>query len=154
VVSASSLFGPNASGPNTRTEIYGVDLYSKWRPLSAQGGFPFVSFQSEWMWRRYEAPAEILRDSGFYAQGLWGFFYRWVAAARVEYANGNGDSSADALRDRRWRVSPNLTFYPSEFSKWRLQYNADFAQHLDDKVLHGVFLQFEFLIGAHGAHAF
>ncbi|MBI3995691.1 MAG: hypothetical protein HY349_06935 [Nitrospirae bacterium] len=70
----------------------------------------------------------------------------------MEYADG-GDE-ADPLRDRRYRISPNLTFYPSEFSKWRLQYNYDLAEHLDDKPLHAVFLQFEFLIGSHGAHQF
>lgn len=162
VIGGSGLFGPNASGLDSRTQIYGVDLYTKWRPLNARGGFPFAAFQAEGMWRLYEAgditgaglPDETLKDGGFYAQGLWGFAYRWVAGARVEYANGNGDSTADPLRDRRWRLSPNLTFYPSEFSKWRLQYNIDYAEHLDDKALHAVFLQFEFLIGTHGTHLF
>ncbi len=162
VIGGSGLFGPNASGLDSRTEIYGVDLYTKWRPLNAQGGFPFVAFQAEGMWRHYEAdditgiglPNETLKDSGFYAQGLWGFAYRWVAGTRVEYTDGNGDNAADPLRDRRLRLSPNLTFYPSEFSKWRLQYNIDYAEHLNDKALHAVFLQFEFLIGTHGAHVF
>jgi hypothetical protein len=31
---------------------------------------------------------------------------------------------------------------------------VDFAEHLDDKALHAVFLQFEFMIGTHGAHTF
>ena len=162
LMGASGLFGPNASGLDTHTEIFGVDFYGKWRPLNAQGGFPFVALQAEGMWRRYEAGeatvdstvllAEILRDRGFYAQGLWGFTRRWVAGTRVEYADG-GDPQ-DPLRDRRWRLSPNLTFYPSVFSKWRLQYNVDFAEHIDDQALHAVILQFEFLIGKHGAHLF
>jgi hypothetical protein len=162
VMGGSGLLGPNSSGLDSRTEIYGVDLYAKWRPLNAQGGFPFVTLQAEGMWRHYEAgditgaglPEETLKDSGLYAQGLWGFAYRWVAGARVEYVDGNGTNAADPLRDRRLRLSPNLTFYPSEFSKWRLQYNIDYAEHLDDKAVHAVFLQFEFLIGTHGAHTF
>lgn len=152
VQGVSGLYGPNASGPDTRTEIVGVDLYAKWRPLSAQAGFPFIAFQAEGMWRSYEILLDTLGDRGFYAQGLWGFTRRWVTGARVDYASG-GDP-VDPLRDRRWRLSPNLTFYPSEFSKWRLQYNVDFAKRLDDKALHAVFLQFEFLIGTHGAHVF
>lgn len=162
VIGGSGLFGPNSSGFDSHTEIYGVDLYAKWRPLNAQRGFPFVALQSEGMLRRYEAgditgaglPDETLRDGGFYAQGLVGFAHRWVAGARVEYADGNGDNATDPLRDRRLRLSPDLTFYPSEFSKWRLQYNLDYAEHLDDKALHAVFFQFEFLIGTHGAHVF
>jgi hypothetical protein len=111
-----------------------------------------VALQAEGIWRGYETPSDTLRDSGFYAQGLWGFTRRWVVGGRVDYANG--DETTDPLRDRRWRLSPNLTFYPSEFSKWRLQYNYDRAQHLGNKPIHAVFLQFEFLIGTHGAHTF
>jgi hypothetical protein len=47
---------------------------------------------------------------------------------------------------------PNLTWYPSEFSKIRLQYNYD-DRH-DIGVDHSVWLQFEFLLGAHAAHKF
>jgi hypothetical protein len=156
----SGLFGPNATGLDTQTEIYGIDLYTKWRPLNAERGFPFVALQAEGMWRSYEAAedltiplfAETLRDSGFYVQGVWGFITRWVAGFRVDYADGNRPT--DPLGDQRWRLSPNLTFYPSEFSKLRLQYNIDYAEHLNDKPLHAVFFQFEFLIGTHGAHTF
>ena len=155
VQGVSGLLGPNAGGEDTYTKIFGFDFYGKWRPLNAVGGFPFAAVQTEVMWRRYEIsenPNDNLLDRGVYLQGLWGFTRRWVAGARVDYANGSDD--ADPLRDRRWRLSPNLTFYPSEFSKWRLQYNVDRAEHLDDKPLHAVFLQFEFLIGSHGAHQF
>ena len=155
VQGVSGLFGPNAGGEDTYTKVFGFDFYGKWRPLNAVGGFPFAAVQTEVMWRRYETsedPNDNLLDRGVYLQGLWGFTRRWVAGARVDYVNGGDD--ADPLRDRRWRLSPNLTFYPSEFSKWRLQYNVDRAEHLDDKPLHAVFLQFEFLIGSHGAHQF
>jgi hypothetical protein len=155
VQGVSGLFGPNAAGEDTYTKIFGLDVYGKWRPLTATAGFPFVALQVEAMWRRYETSedrSDNLHDRGFYVQGLWGFTRRWVAGTRVEYADGN--DATDPLRDRRVRVSPNLTFYPSEFSKWRLQYNFDRAEHLDDEPLHAVFLQFEFLIGSHGAHLF
>jgi hypothetical protein len=152
VLGGSTLFGPNASDTDTSTTIHGVDLYAKWRPLNAERGFPFVALQVEGMWRHYQTPGNPLHDRGLYAQLLWGFIPRWVAGARVDYADG-GDGT-DPLRDRRLRLSPNVTFYPSEFSKWRLQYNADLAQHLGGQTLHAVFLQVEFLIGSHGAHTF
>jgi len=50
------------------------------------------------------------------------------------------------------RISTMLTFTPTEFSKIRLEYN-----YLDqdfDENQHGVFLQFQYAIGAHGAHPF
>ena len=56
-------------------------------------------------------------------------------------------SNPDPDRDSRWRVSPNLTWFPSEFSKVRLQYDYDDRQNIG--VDHSVWLQFEFMIGAH-----
>ncbi len=165
----SGAFGPNASGEAARTKIYGADVYYKWKPLRAVKGWPFVSWQTEVMQRRYgngavaddpatpivdeTLPEDILRDWGIYSQVLWGFTPQWVAGLRGEYAAGRGGDVTDPLRERRIRLSPNLTFYPSEFSKWRLQYNYDDIPSRDAPV-HSVFLQWEFLIGAHGAHTF
>ena len=167
----SALFGPNASGTNTRTNVYGGDLYVKWKPVNHSQGFPFVAWQTEYLHRNYEAgpddvngiPASLLKDFGWYTQLLYGFTYRWVAGARVDYANSSGGGHAvpflvtQAQRDlvgERWRFSPDLTFYPSEFSKFRLQYNLDFAGSRSREAVHGVFLQMEVNIGEHGAHAF
>ena len=164
VLGASGAFGANGSGENTQTAIYGADLYYKWKPLTAESGWPFVGWQSEVMMRRYEAgpvddPSfplleEILRDRGGYTQLLWSFTRRWITGIRLDYVAGTGgDPAGDPLRNRRSRLSPNVTFYPSEFSKWRLQYNRDDIQSRE-KPVHSVFLQFEFLIGEHGAHKF
>ena len=42
-----------------------------------------------------------------------------------------------------------LTYYPSEFSKIRLQYNYDHRDLVGDD--HSVWMQFEFLLGSHAA---
>ena len=165
----SGAFGPNASGESARTRIYGVDLYYKWKPLQTVKGWPFVAWQTEIIHRRYvnaaveddpntltvdeTLPEELLRDWGGYSQVVWGFTPRWVAGLRGDYVAGRGGDLTDSSRERRVRVSPNLTFYPSEFSKWRIQYNRDDVQSRED-IVHSVFLQWEFLIGTHGAHAF
>lgn len=164
VLGISGALGANGSGANTRTAIYGADLYYKWKPLTAESGWPFIGWQTEAMMRRYEAgavedpaaplPEETLRDRGGYTQLLWGFTRRWVAGLRLDYVAGTGGNPAlDPLRERRVRLSPDVTLYPSEFSKWRLQYNRDDIQSRD-KPVHSVFLQFEYLIGEHGAHKF
>ena len=209
VLGASGAFGPNSSGAggDTTTQIYGVDVYWKWKPANAHGGFPFVSVQAEGMLRRYKlgmfdwdeegnlgdgddadgfpdegvlvdatgtTPAfltpETVTDYGFYAQLLYGFRKGWVAGVRFDYVTGErGDYEnagllladnlgggtpvgRDSLRNQHWRVSPNLTWYPSEFSKFRLQYNYDDRRDLG--VDHSLWLQFEFLLGAHAAHKF
>ncbi len=164
VLGASTALGPNDTGPRTRTEIYGVDAYWKWKPSRADAGFPFVSWQTELLYRRFEAgadptaraplPAETLHDWGFYSQVLWGFKPRWVAGLRGEYATGNHalDDLNEVFRGERTRFSPVLTFYPSEFSKLRLQYNFDHGALFGSE--HSLWLQLEFLLGAHGAHKF
>ena len=100
-------------------------------------------------------PAETLQDYGFYTQVLYGFHLGWVAGLRGEFVTGNTGAN-DALdpveRGDRTRISPNLTWYPTEFSKLRLQYNYDHGQVLGDD--HSVWMQLEFLLGAHGAHKF
>jgi TolA-binding protein len=164
VAGVSAAFGPNDTGANNGTQIYGVDLYWKWKAANAGEGFPFVSWQTEALYEIYEAgadatavtplPAETLRDWGAYSQVLWGFKPRWVVGLRGEYANGNSGAfdAQDIYRGERTRISPVLTFYPSEFSKIRLQYNYDQGEHFGSQ--HSIWLQMEFLLGAHGAHKF
>lgn len=198
---ASAAFGPNASGSgdDSRTQIYGVDLLWKWKPANSHGGFPFVTWQTEAMLRKYKLgaatgdldgdgllsandladstgaalatlPGETLTDYGFYSQVQYGFHQGWVAGMRFDYVAGNrgnyeqlgllvsdgagGGTAAgsDLFRARRWRVSPNLTWLPSEFSKIRLQYNYDDRAGVG--VDHSVWLQFEFVLGAHAAHKY
>lgn len=153
----SSLWGPNASWTDTQTNIYGTDIYMKWKPLLNNRGFPFVSWQTELMKRDYEAGEEkvYLDDWGVYSQLLWGFKRNWVAGLRYDFADGNGKAT-DYLRDRRHRISSNLTWYLTEFSKLRLQYNYDKAQHINGNNgdEHSVWLQFEFMLGSHPKHKF
>jgi len=165
LLGASAAFGPNSSGTRARTRIYGADVYWKWKSATAAQGFPFVSMQTEFLYRRYDAaervsaddptvtlPAEQLSDRGFYAQVLWGIKPRIVAGLRGEFASGSEGAFESELRADRFRLSPNLTWYPTEFSKLRLQYNYDHRQGIGRD--HSVWMQFEFLLGAHAAHKF
>ena len=93
-----------------------------------------------------------MNNWGTYSQITWGFKKRWVAGLRGDYVDGE-EGAIDPLGFERWRLSPNLTFFPSEFSKIRLQYNYDDILE-DNGTEHSVFLQFEFLLGSHGAHKF
>jgi len=156
----SGLWGPNASSTSTETQIYGADLYLKWQAATSQRGFPFAAWHTEALQRRYEAGApgdstrEILKDRGMFTQVLWGFTPGWIAGLRWETASAEGDTRSDPLRDTRKRLSPNLTWYPSEYSKVRLQYNRDWTEHLADKTADTLWLQVEFSLGSHMAHTF
>jgi hypothetical protein len=165
VVGASAAFGPNSSGPDADTRIFGADLYWRWRSATQFQGFPFVSFQSEALLRRYDAaarvslddpltslPGETLRDRGAYAELLWGVKPRWVVGARADVVEGDVASYDSALRSDRYRVSPSVTWYPSEYSKLRVQYNLDHRDGIGyDQSL---WAQLEFILGAHAAHRF
>ena len=170
VLGVSAALGPNGTGPQARTSMYGADLYWKWKSLNAQAGFPFLKLQLEAMKRSYEAasfsedtdgdgaidvalPAETLEDWGGYSQVLWGFRRGWMAGLRGDYLRGvDGAASEDPMTTQRWRISPSLTWYPTEFSKFRLQYNHDDLE--DSRSEESIWMQFEFLIGTHGAHKF
>jgi hypothetical protein len=161
----SGAFGPNATGHDATTRIYGADLVLKWRPPHQRRGWPFFIFEAEALRRDYEAadqpdaPGDTLHDWGFYAQGLWGLRPRWAVGLRTEYATASGSSvggtDVDFLRDDRFRLSPLVAFYPSEFSRIRFQYNYDRADHLDSPDdAHSFWLGFEIGLGAHPAHRF
>jgi hypothetical protein len=167
LLGGSGAFGSNDTGDHTRTEIYGGDFLYKWKSANAEGGFPFVKWQTEYMYRRFEAGrgmddtfpvAETFHDWGLYSQVLWGFKKGWVAGVRGDYLHmEDSQFTDDPDRQSRSRISANLTWYPTEFSKIRLQYNHDFLEEnffLADKDADSVFLQFEFILGSHGAHKF
>lgn len=176
----SWLTGPNASGVGTRSDLYGADLVVASKPASG----PFTSIKAvvEMMYRRAEvpetaetgedevdpaddfiAPADTLTDWGLYAQVELGLAERWSVGLRGEYATASGDSvdhdgmidhDEDAARDTRIRISPLIAFRPSEFSRLRLQYDYDKAEHLEDGKAHSVWLGLDVLLGAHPAHGF
>src|SRR6266516_1915544 len=163
----SGAFGSNETGANSRTQIYGADFLYKWKSSHAEGGFPFVKWQTEFMYRRFQAGrganesfpvAETFHDWGLYSQVLWGFKKGWVAGIRGDFIDMQDSEFTDDLdRQSRWRISANLTWYPTEFSKIRLQYNQDFLEKnffLSARQVESIFLQWEFILGAHGAHKF
>jgi hypothetical protein len=167
LVGASGAFGSNDTGPHSDTQIYGGDLLYKWKSPRAEGGFPFVKWQTEAMYRRFEAGrglnesfpvSETFDDWGTYSQVLWGFKKGWVAGIRGDYLHMEDSLFTDDIaRQTRSRISANLTWYPTEFSKLRLQYNHDFLEaneFLASRDVDSLFLQFEFILGAHGAHKF
>jgi hypothetical protein len=167
LIGASGAFGSNDTGTNTRTQIYGGDFLYKWKSSHAEGGFPFVKWQTEVMYRRFEAGrgvddtfpvAETFHDWGLYSQVLWGFKKGWVVGVRGDYLDMEDSRfTDDPDRQSRSRISGNLTWYPTEFSKIRLQYNHDFLEEnffVAGRDVDSVFLQFEFILGSHGAHKF
>ena len=160
LVGASAALGPNGTGPDGRTRIYGVDGFWKWKPTNAFRGFPFVKVQGELM-RREVSAAELAPDFaaakfddwGGYLQLNWGYKAGHVLGLRVDRVGGDLGDPEDSALASRLRISPVLTWFPTEYSKLRLQYNFDQGDALEDDE-HSIWLQLEFLLGAHAAHKF
>lgn len=144
--------GPNPTGRDNRSEIYGTDLYLKYRPITV-GSYTIVALTVEWLLRRRQVPEDVLMDQGLYASLFVKFSRRWAVAGRYEYVAGLTDDYLDPLwTDDRHRASANLTFWPTEFSRLRLQYSYDHPAWQD--AYHAVMLGMEFSVGSHGAHKF
>jgi hypothetical protein len=161
LLGASAALGPNGTGGTGRTRIYGLDGFWKWKPSNAFKGFPFFKVQGELMRRNASvnaaaaqgSPAARFSDWGGYLQVNWGYKPGHVVGLRVDRVSGDlGDPKVPALAPRL-RLSPAVTWFPTEFSKLRLQYNFDHGDALA-RDEHSLWLQLEFLLGAHAAHKF
>lgn len=157
---ASAQLGPNASGPLNRTEIYGTDLYLRWRP-TRDATRQSLSLTFEALQRRRQVPGDVLVDTGFFVEALWHFLLQYELGARVEML---GLSPGDPLGDApglSTRTSVQASYLPSHFSRVRLQAaygtppdeGAPFGSRFDAPVW-SAFLAFEVLVGAHGSHDF
>jgi hypothetical protein len=151
----SGAFGPNPTGRDNRSEIYGTDLFLKWRPIG-RASYQEVSLEAELLLRRRQVPGGVLQDGGGFAQLVWRFDQRWATGARYEYLSGvAGDWLDPDEDDREQRAAVNVTFWPTEFSRLRVQYSASLPAWREDvDVVHAVFLTLELVAGAHGAHTF
>lgn len=152
--------GPNATGHDNRSDIYGTDLYLKYRPIT-RASDTIVALQAEWFYRRRQIPHDLLSDHGGYAYLFWRFRKRWGTALRYELGtpatNQEGEAAGDYLdptwTESRHRVSASLTYWPTEFSRIRAQGSIDLPGWRPEPI-HALMLAFEFNIGVHGAHAF
>jgi hypothetical protein len=157
-------YGPNGTGSGASTAIYGVDLYLKWRPLATDAGWPFVAWQTEVVWRRYDAaaqddpmvlPAATYEDWGLYTQVVWAFRRPWTAGVRYDYADSDG-----AFPGAAQRLSLAITYYTSEYGRIRLEVNWDRVDGLGGAVpgasdrAFSLWINFSFSLGKHGAHKF
>jgi hypothetical protein len=149
----SGAFGPNATGFDNRTDIYGTDVFLRWRPVSKGEGYTSVSLEAEYLLRRRQVPSDLLIDRGGYAFLAWRFAQRWETGVRYEQVTGLKNDPLDPEWDeKRTRTGGQVTFYPTEFSRLRLQVNQDRPSWREP--YWGAFLATEISVGAHGAHIF
>jgi hypothetical protein len=128
------------------TDLYGVDATVRWRPLQRSIYRSFIG-RSELVWSRRDQVDGGQNASGFYVSGDYQFARRWFAGARLDASDRFDEAT---LRDNGQSVL--LTFWPSEFSQIRGQYRR--TRYADGPTANELLFQFQFSIGAHGAHPF
>jgi hypothetical protein len=150
-------------------QVLGLDLV--WRYDSPrQFGDRDFSLQAEYLRRvkdlalvgaGEEAAGGEARKStqdGFYAQAVYGFAPRFTLGLRYDVAGMTnrieGGEETETYGDSR-RFSANLTFNPTEFSRFRVQYTrGDISVGGAREKYDQVYVQFQMSLGAHGAHRF
>lgn len=158
--------GRNGTGRDNISEVYGADVFVKWKS-STTGGSQEVGWQTEAMLRRRQVPLDVLQDVGGYSYVYYKPSLFWEFGARHEAVTGVEPRQVDGLqlvdaRDPDWtetrqRGSLAVGYLPSHFSKLRLEYELDYLPYRAgelDEIVHQVFLQLELVAGAHGAHEF
>ncbi len=156
------------SGLDAKTKLYGLDLTARYQIDSVR----YVAFQGEYMYRDQKGTEYSFdnagnlttekvskKQAGFYAQLVARFHKQWRAGVRYELINKN-DVKVGAnpvwAPDNLPAYYAMLEYTPTEFSRIRLQVgeNRAFYQGQTRKPVKEVILQFNFAIGAHGAHPF
>ena len=150
---ASYSFGHNAAGVvddvdlgRYTTHLYGLDATVRWRPLARAIYHQFVG-RSEIIWSDRQQSDGIQQANGFYLSGDYQFARRWWIGGRYDASDHADDA---AVRDQG--QSFLLTYRPSEFSLFRGQYRH--TAYGNGPNAHELLMQFQFAIGAHGAHPF
>jgi len=128
------------------TQLFGVDATFRWRPLTRAIYHQFVA-RTEYIRSHREQVDGLQKADGFYVSGDYQFARRWWMGGRFDQSDHATDAS---LLDRG--QSFLLTFMPSEFSQLRGQYRR--TAYGNGPTAHEFLMQFQFAIGAHGAHPF
>lgn len=136
-------YGPNPFGGNTH--LYSVDLTYRWRPIEA-GLYRSLSWYNEFALARRSGANGSRSATGFFSMIEYQLSRTLYLGARYDWAS-LPDSSAHGSG-----ISFALTYYPSEFSRYRLQLNRRRYSLLGTSW--DLILEATFSIGIHRPHPF
>jgi hypothetical protein len=147
------------------TTLYGIDLtYKKYFAADH-----VITWQSEYLYREMDGTKYVPTEeekalkkeqAGFYSELVYQYDKNWRTGVRYSAITQNDITANGILQDMpddMYVTSAMLEYNPSEFSRLRLQYNHNSSLYNEEGEKNnkdeGV-LQFNYAIGAHGAHAF
>jgi hypothetical protein len=164
--------GKSGSAFSGDAYVLGGDITLKYSIDSTR----YVSLQAEYLYRRMDGDtfrndaSDVMtgstvnkKQSGLYAQLIGKISKQWRAGARYDLLHLNrveeNGTGAD-LPENMPRYSGMLEYSPTEFSRFRLQYNFDATRYgtgpggFEKEKCHEIIFQANLAIGAHGAHSF
>jgi hypothetical protein len=139
--------GHSPLGPLLINQLYDLDATVRWKPLRRAIYHSFVA-RSEYIWTREEQPGHnVATPRGFYVSGDYQFARRWFLGARFDRSER---PTSALLQDTGGSLV--LTYWPSEFSQIRGQLQR--TNYAGGPTSTEFLFQFQFSMGAHGAHPF
>jgi hypothetical protein len=161
-IGAAGLTGTLQPDPRLDSEVDGIDVTWKWKPLQQNTYHSFL-MQTEALQTRRQVQTlqgaalvdDNVRSTGgyFYVEDQW--VKRWRAGARFDMTG-----FPDSTTDRLWSATGVVKFQPSEFQELRFEVkhtrrNPGAAARLDtDQDDTQFFFEWIPIIGAHGAHKY
>jgi hypothetical protein len=149
----SYAFGPTdvppaaLGDPVLNKQLFGIDATFRYRPPQ-RAIYKRLNLRSELIWSKQDLPLGESTDAfGFYGLGEYQFAQRWYVGGRYDRSGRVLDGT---LHDQGGSVF--MTFWPSEFSQIRGQLRR--TRYAEGIVANEFLFQFNFSIGAHGAHVF
>jgi hypothetical protein len=138
--------GPSAWWPDFNKKLIGIDATFHYRPLR-RAIYHRVIGRTELVWSRHDMPSAPQQKAfGLYGSLDYQFARRWYVGGRLDRS---GRIQSDLIDSG---ASAYLTYWPSEFSQIRGQYRR--TAYGEGVVANELLFQFNFAIGAHGAHVF
>ena len=153
------------------TTLYGADLTYKYYFAADHA----ITWQSEYIYREMDGTKYLPNDtgdawaneialnkeqSGYYSELVYQYDKNWRAGVRYSALNQNDITANSMMKDMpddMYVTSAMFEYNPTEFSRVRLQYNHNSSLYDEDGEKNNkdeIVLQFNYAIGAHGAHAF
>ena len=141
----SGLTGPNRF--NFSTNIAGIDLTYKWKPLQFNT-YKSFTWQSEVLLSGFKlTDSDVIRSYGGYSYTEYQFEKRWFMGLRYDHS---GFPDIEKLNEQSGTLL--FRFQPTEFQILALQYQY-VVRNYDENFSH-IALRFIFGIGKHGAHTY
>ena len=144
--------GHSTIGSDAIDQLYGVDATLRYKPLRRAIYHSFIG-RSEFVWSRFDQARLRATPFGYYVSGEYQFARRWFLGGRFDRSERLADAAlvnTALLRDTGGSLL--LTFWPSEFSQIRGQLRR--TNYGENRIANELLFQFQFSIGAHGAHTF